>query len=88
LELVLERLPFHGDSLEMALEVEHVELMERESGSPVVSAVPGVEGLFVALGLGERGVELAPGLAEGLCQMIEGQPVAAFDPAVMDLGAL
>jgi glycine/D-amino acid oxidase-like deaminating enzyme len=84
------RLPFHGDSLVPAASgeqhIEQTEFLQRPSGSPLICEVPGAKGLFVALGLGERSIELAPSLAEGLQQLTTGRPLSAFSPDLFGLG--
>lgn len=51
-------------------------------GRPVVGAVPGIEGLYVATGFGDDAFRLAPAIGEGLAQELRGQAVSAYDPAL------
>ena len=43
--------------------------------NPIVGAVPGHEGLFVAVGFSGHGFKLAPTIGEALAQTILGRPV-------------
>ena len=53
--------------------------MKTDKEQPVIGAVDGIEGLFVATGFSGHGVKLALSVAEGLVQMLRGSPVSAFD---------
>ncbi|MDW8268100.1 MAG: FAD-binding oxidoreductase [Anaerolineae bacterium] len=52
--------------------------------NPLVGAVPGVEGLFVAVGFSGHGFKLAPTISEALAQTMLGQTprlsIADYDP--------
>lgn len=50
-------------------------------GLPIVSSVPGIEGLYLVAGFSGNDFHLAPSVGEGMAQMMLGQPVSAFDPA-------
>jgi len=45
----------------------------------LIGPIPGVPGLFVVSGFSGHGFKLAPSIGEGVAQMLEGQPVSAFD---------
>ncbi|MFT7680105.1 MAG: sarcosine oxidase subunit beta [Planctomycetota bacterium] len=51
-------------------------------GLPIVSPVPGIEGLYLVAGFSGNDFHLAPSVGEGMAQMVLGQPVSAFDPDV------
>ena len=46
---------------------------------PLLGAVPGVAGLYVATGFSGHGFKLAPAVGLGLAQIVLGEPVSAFD---------
>ena len=46
---------------------------------PIIGPLPEVEGLFVATGFSGHGFKLAPSVAEGITQMVNGEAVSAFD---------
>lgn len=51
-------------------------------GRPIVGAVPGIAGLFVATALADDAFRLAPSIAEGLSQQLSDHPPSAYDPAL------
>jgi len=46
---------------------------------PILGAVPGIEGLYIAAGFSGHGFKLAPSVGEGLAQLIFDEPLTAFD---------
>ena len=46
---------------------------------PLIGPLPGASGLYCVTGFSGHGFKLAPAVAEGVAQMIFGQPVTAFD---------
>ncbi|MEP7359625.1 MAG: FAD-binding oxidoreductase [Anaerolineales bacterium] len=46
--------------------------------NPIIGAVPGRDGLFVAVGFSGHGFKMAPTVGEALAQTVLGQPVRAF----------
>lgn len=49
-------------------------------GRGVAGAVPGVDGLFVTSGFTNQDFHLAPSIGEGVAQLLQSEPVSAFDP--------
>jgi glycine/D-amino acid oxidase-like deaminating enzyme len=45
----------------------------------LIGPIPEAPGLFVVSGFSGHGFKLAPSIGEGVAQMLEGQPVSAFD---------
>jgi len=45
----------------------------------LIGPIEGVPGLLVAAGFSGHGFKLAPSIGEGVAQMLDGQPVSAFD---------
>jgi len=60
--------------------------------NPIIGAVPGCEGVFVAVGFSGHGFKMAPTVGESLAQTILGQPVRvpidAYHPTRFAEGAL
>jgi sarcosine oxidase subunit beta len=48
---------------------------------PLLGAMPGVRGLWVAAGFSGHGFKLAPAVGLGLAQLVLGEPLTAFDRA-------
>jgi glycine/D-amino acid oxidase-like deaminating enzyme len=47
----------------------------------VIGPASGLDGLYVVSGFSGHGFKLAPSVGLGVCQMVFGDPVSAFDPA-------
>lgn len=53
-------------------------------GQAAIGPWPTIQNLYLATGFNGHGFKLAPSVAEGLAQMVEGQPVTAFDRAFFE----
>ncbi len=77
-EAVVTRMPVYGDLEDLGSNASHISVTP--DGRGIVGQVPSIKGLWVVTGFSGLDYTLAPSIGEGLVQMIEGRPVAAFDP--------
>jgi sarcosine oxidase subunit beta len=77
-EAVVQRLPAYRDLSDLGSNAAHISVTP--DGRGIVGEVPSVKGLWIVTGFSGLDYTLAPSIGEGLVQMIEGRPVAAFKP--------
>lgn len=77
-QAVVERMPMYADLEDLGSNASYISVTP--DGHGIVGEVPSVKGLWVVTGFSGLDYTLAPSIGEGLVQMIEGRPVAAFDP--------
>jgi len=77
-EAVVKRLPAYEGLSDLGSNAAHISVTP--DGRGIVGEVPSVKGLWVVTGFSGLDYTLAPSIGEGLVQMIEGRPVAAFKP--------
>lgn len=77
-DVVAQRMPVYARESEVGSQAAWYTLTP--DSQAVIGALPDVEGLFVATGFSGHGLKLAPSVAEGVAQMVNGEVVSAFDP--------
>jgi glycine/D-amino acid oxidase-like deaminating enzyme len=76
-EALSARMPVYGREPDVASEAAWYTLTP--DSMPILGPMPGVEGLYAAVGFSGHGFKLAPSVGEGFAQMLRGETVTAFD---------
>ena len=76
-EVLAARLPVYRDLPDVASEAALYTLTP--DAQALLGPIRGVNGLFIASGFSGHGFKLAPAVGEGMCQLVLGEPVTAFD---------
>lgn len=79
-EALVARLPEYADTPDVGAEAGLFTMSP--DNHPILGALEGVEGLFVACAFSGHSFSLAPSVGEGMAQMVMGEPVSAFEPEV------
>lgn len=79
-ERLVQRLPVYRDQADAEAIVSWFPLTP--DGRALVGKVPGIEGAHIAAGFADHGFKLAPSVGEGFAQLLAGEPVSAFEPAL------